>query len=166
MLVYLLSPVMVEFYWLRLRISVEQLVAGNTQVLSGRAANWTYLTDFLIQHPWHSLLGIGYKTLPYSDFIGRPVVADNAYLSALVETGILGLAALFLFHAAVFSIAWQAIRSANSAARFYGAWIGCFWIGEAAQMMSGDLLTYWRVLPVYFWVLAMAVRSSRSPHST
>jgi len=25
-------------------------------------------------------------------------------------------------------------------------------------MFSGDLLTYWRVLPVYFWVLALAVR--------
>jgi hypothetical protein len=25
-------------------------------------------------------------------------------------------------------------------------------------MASGDLLTYWRVLPVYFFVLALAVR--------
>ncbi|MGO9261974.1 MAG: hypothetical protein ACLQU1_37575 [Bryobacteraceae bacterium] len=25
--------------------------------------------------------------------------------------------------------------------------------------LSGDLLTYWRVLPVYFWVLALAVRA-------
>jgi hypothetical protein len=25
-------------------------------------------------------------------------------------------------------------------------------------MFTGDLLTYWRVLPLYFWVLAMAVR--------
>jgi hypothetical protein len=27
-------------------------------------------------------------------------------------------------------------------------------------MLSADLLTFWRVLPVYFWVLAMAVRPS------
>jgi hypothetical protein len=27
------------------------------------------------------------------------------------------------------------------------------------QMLSGDLLTYWRVLPVYFLVLAVAVRA-------
>ena len=27
------------------------------------------------------ILGIGYKTLPYSDFIGQPIVADNMYLS-------------------------------------------------------------------------------------
>jgi hypothetical protein len=25
-------------------------------------------------------------------------------------------------------------------------------------MFSGDLLTYWRVLPVYFFVLALAAR--------
>jgi hypothetical protein len=26
------------------------------------------------------------------------------------------------------------------------------------QMLSADVLTFWRVLPVYFWVLAMAIR--------
>jgi hypothetical protein len=34
----------------------------------------------------------------------------------------------------------------------------CFWTGQAVQMFSGDLLTYWRVLPVYFFVLALAAR--------
>ena len=28
------------------------------------------------------------------------------------------------------------------------------------QMLSGDLITYWRVLPVYFCVLGMAVRET------
>lgn len=33
---------------------------------------------------------------------------------------------------------------------------------NAAQglMLTGDLITYWRVLPVYFWVLATAARES------
>jgi hypothetical protein len=39
----------------------------------------------------------------------------------------------------------------------------CVWIGELLQMMSGDLLTYWRVLPVYFCVLGIAVRYSGTP---
>ncbi|HTS84626.1 MAG TPA: hypothetical protein VMG61_05940, partial [Usitatibacter sp.] len=43
---------------------------------------------------------------------------------------------------------------------FFGTWILCFWCGQMVQMFSGDLLTYWRVLPVYFWVLALAVRES------
>jgi O-antigen ligase len=156
--IYALSPAMVEFYWLRLRISAEQLLSGNESVFSGRLENWRYLGGFLLENPLHAILGVGYKTLPYSDFIGRPVVADNAYLSALVETGILGLAALLLFHAAILRMAWQAARSSDSQAAFHGTWMFCFWCGETVQMLSGDLLTYWRVLPVYFWVLAMAVR--------
>jgi hypothetical protein len=34
----------------------------------------------------------------------------------------------------------------------------CFWAGQIVQMFSADLLTYWRVLPVYMCVLALAVR--------
>jgi hypothetical protein len=33
-------------------------------------------------------------------------------------------------------------------------------MGELVQMLSGDLITYWRVLPIYFWILAIAVRES------
>ena len=36
------------------------------------------------------MFGIGYKTLPYTDYLGSPVVADNMYLSLLVETGVAG----------------------------------------------------------------------------
>ena len=39
-------------------------------------------------------LGIGYKTLPYTEYLGRPIIADNMYLSLLVETGVFGLLAL------------------------------------------------------------------------
>jgi hypothetical protein len=35
----------------------------------------------------------------------------------------------------------------------------CFWAGQSVQMLSADLLTYWRVLPVYFFVLALAARN-------
>ena len=102
----------------------------------------------------HALIGIGYKTLPpYSDFTGGKVIADNMYLSLLVETGVVGLAAL-LCAARRHSARW---RGAPALA-FSATWIFCFWCGEIAQMLSGDLFTYWRVLPLYFWVLAAAVR--------
>jgi hypothetical protein len=45
-------------------------------------------------------------------------------------------------------------------ASFYGKWLFCFWIGEIVQMLTGDILTYWRVLPVYFWVLAQAAKDA------
>ena len=37
----------------------------------------------------------------------------------------------------------------------------CFWAGQCVQMFSADLLTYWRILPVYFFVLALAARKAR-----
>lgn len=127
-------------------------------VLSGRVANWRTIAAFLADHPWHAILGLGYKTLPYSNFAGRTVIADNMYLSLLAETGIVGLAAFGLLNVAILRSAWRAARRQDSTRSFFGAWIFCFWIGQLFQMLSGDLFTYWRVLPLYFWALALAVR--------
>jgi O-antigen ligase len=111
-----------------------------------------------LQNPWHALTGVGYKTLPYSDFIGEPVIADNMYLSMLVETGLIGLAALVVLSAAILRASHRAARRGNARASFLGTWMFCFWIGQLFQMMSQDLLTYWRALPVYFCVLGLAMR--------
>jgi hypothetical protein len=145
-------------FWTRLRGSFEYALAGDSVFLSGRVDSWKVLGNFLMDHPWHLILGVGYKTLPYSDFVGTRVVADNMYLSALVEAGVGGLAALIAMNWAIVRAGYRAARSQDSEKSFYGTWIFCFWIAESVQMMSADLLTFWRVLPVYFWVLAMAVR--------
>jgi hypothetical protein len=63
-----------------------------------------------------------------------------------------GVLSLLALNAAILVVAWRAVRRGS----FYGKWIFCFWIGEMFQMLSADILTYWRVLPVYFWVLAQA----------
>ncbi len=157
---WLLFPEVTWNYWLRLSHS-QFFFSQPESVLSGRLANWQAIAAFLAAHPWHAILGIGYKTLPYSDFIGQTIIADNMYLSLLVETGIVGLAAFFLLNFAILRAAWQASQRNDSRASFFGSWIFCFWIGQLFQMLSGDLLTYWRVLPLYFWVLAMAVRQPR-----
>jgi O-Antigen ligase len=145
-------PAFAEMYWLRLSGTTQFFFSATEGVLSGRVASWRTLVDWLAANPWQAVFGIGYKTLPYSDYLGMPVVADNMYLSLLVETGIFGLGALLWLCAAILRAAYRA------RATFCGAWILCFWAGQMAQMLSGDLLTYWRVLPVYFWVLALAVR--------
>jgi hypothetical protein len=152
------APHALEFYFMRMLGSMELLAAGNEAVLSGRVATWNFIGSYLADHPVQAMIGVGYKTLPYSDFVGRRIVADNAYLSALLETGILGLTGILLLNLAILRIAF---RSGS----FYGQWIGCFWIGQMFQMLSGDLLTYWRVLPVYFWVLALSAREGRAEHS-
>jgi hypothetical protein len=77
-----------------------------------------------------------------------------------VETGILGLLAFLALNAAILRTGLRAARSSRPAGRIFGEWIFCFWVGQAIQMLSGDLITYWRVLPVYFWVLAVAAKES------
>jgi O-antigen ligase len=153
-------PAFSSHYWTRIEASIQYLGSSPDGVLSGRVASWNAITGFLITQPWHALFGIGYKTLPYTSYVGAGLVADNAYLSLLVETGIFGLIAFLLLNAGILRASFRAARSLSSEASFFGTWIFCFWCGELVQMLSGDLITYWRVLPVYFWVLATAVRAS------
>ena len=152
LLTWLVFPTFVEVYWLRLSASAEYFFTATEGVLSGRVASWRTLLGWVEANPWQALTGIGYKTLPYTDYLGAPVVADNMYLSLLVETGIAGFAALIWLNIAILRAALRARES------LYSTWILCFWSGQVVQMASGDLLTYWRVLPVYFFVLALALR--------
>ncbi|MBI3679796.1 MAG: O-antigen ligase family protein [Acidobacteria bacterium] len=147
-----------EAYWLRWWASGVYMFSETGGVLSGRLESWNHLAGFLAVNPWHLLFGVGYKTLPYSSVAGRPVIADNMYLSILVETGLVGLAALLIVNVAILRAGWRAARSDNTRSSFFGAWILCFWGGETVQMVSGDLLTYWRVMPLYLWTLAVALR--------
>jgi O-antigen ligase len=158
---YLAFPSFVEIYWARLVGSALYFFTYTGGILSGRLQSWQTLAEFLAERPWHIFLGVGYKTLPYSDFVGRPVIADNMYLSMLVETGIIGLAALLWFNFAILQTAWRAAHQPDRPASFFGAWIFCFWVGQVFQMLSADLLTYWRVLPAYFLVLAWALPRTR-----
>jgi O-antigen ligase len=159
-LTYYLLPTFTQLYFDRLSASATYLFSSTEGVLSGRLSSWNALADFLRQNPAYALLGTGYKTLPYSNFIGQTVVGDNMYLTILVETGVIGLAALLLLNVTILRAAYRAARNASPYASFFGTWVFCFWMGQMFQMLSGDLLTYWRVLPFYFWALAVAVRAT------
>jgi hypothetical protein len=154
LLLWWIFPSFAQMYWIRLSFSAEYLFTRTEGVLSGRLSSWQTLAGWIAAHPWQALFGIGYKTLPYTNYLGSPVVADNMYLSLLVETGVAGLAALVWLNIAI-------LRAAARRAQhgFLGMWMLCFWAGQTVQLASGDLLTYWRVLPVYFWILALALRS-------
>jgi O-antigen ligase len=151
-------PVIAQFAWLRVAASFEYFSESPNAVLSGRIDAWQTLTNYLIANPWHAFLGVGYKTLPYSDFIGAKAVGDNTYLTLLAETGIAGLLAVIALNIAILTCAYRAARSSDAVRSFTGAWMFCFWAGQTVQMLSADLLTYWRVLPVYFFVLALAAQ--------
>ncbi len=161
-----LFPAFAESYLDRLWYTATNLLASPETWLSGRLEAWQTLLGFLASQPWRGLFGIGFKTLSHSDFIGGPIIADNMYLSSLVETGVIGFTAMALFLVALLAAARRTSRSRNETASFLGAWAFCFWIGQLFQMMSVDVLTYWRVLPLYFAVLALAVRESRREGET
>jgi O-antigen ligase len=156
--VRLALPSFTANYWTRILGSFEYFLSSPNGVLSGRLTSWTVLTRFIVTQPWHAVFGIGYKTLPYTNVVGSEVVGDNTYLSLLVETGVVGLAAFLALNWFILRGGLRAARSLNPRAAFLGEWMFCFWVGEMVQMLSGDLITYWRVLPVYFWVLGAAVR--------
>ena len=153
-----LFPLFARAYWLRITQSFAYFGEAPNAILSGRLQSWSVLFQFLADHPWHAILGIGYKTLPYSDFIGQTTIADNTYLSILIETGILGFLALIVWNIAVIRASYRAANSDDPRRSFCGTWMLCFWAGQTVQMLSADLLTYWRVMPVYMCVLALAVR--------
>jgi O-antigen ligase len=155
-LLSLAFPVFAGHYWQRVSVALEYFFEAPNQVMSGRLESWQMLGSFISSEPWRLVAGIGYKTLPYSDVIGAKVVGDNTYLSLLVETGILGLAAVMALNIAILVTAWRASRSSDAVRSFCGTWMFCFWAGQTVQMLSADLLTYWRVLPVYLFVLALA----------
>ncbi|HLK17986.1 MAG TPA: O-antigen ligase family protein [Bryobacteraceae bacterium] len=149
-------PIFASVYWRRVSAAFEYFWEAPNQVLSGRLDSWHTLWNFIAAEPWHLLLGIGYKTLPYSEFIGSKAIGDNTYLSLLVETGVLGLIAVVALNIAIMITARRASRSSDPVRSFCGTWMFCFWAGQVVQMFSADLLTYWRVLPVYLFVLALA----------
>ena len=160
-LLSLAFPIFAGHYWQRVALALEYFWEAPDQVLSGRIESWHTLWNFIAAEPWHLLLGIGYKTLPYSDFIGGNAIGDNTYLSLLVETGIFGLAAVLALNIAILVTARRASRSPDPVRSFCGTWMFCFWAGQVVQMFSADLLTYWRVLPVYLFVLALAGPGAR-----
>jgi O-antigen ligase len=155
-------PEFAKGYWGRAVPDWGSLVASPDRVLSGRLESWRTIGGFIQEHPWQIVAGIGYKTLPYSRHFGKPVIADNMYLSSLVETGVFGLSSLLAVNAAMLTVCYRAAKKGS----FFGKWMFCFWTGEMFQMFAGDILTFWRLLPVYFWVLAQAARDAGEPEGS
>jgi O-antigen ligase len=73
-------PTLATHYWTRLAISAQFMASAPNTILSGRIDSWAAIVDFVLRHPWQTLFGIGYKTLPYTGYVGAGLIADNTYL--------------------------------------------------------------------------------------
>lgn len=158
---YFSAPQILAAYGRRMS---DTLVYGWTlpgEMLSGRLETWGALLHHLADRPWVLATGIGYKTLPYSSYFGRPLTADNMYLSILAEAGIPGLVLLLALCAAMLASCLRARSSVDPACRSFATWFFCLWLGQMAHMAAADALTYWRILPLSFFALAMTGKNVR-----
>lgn len=158
---HLLEPDILAAYWRRMTDTLIYSWTLPGEMLSGRLETWTSLLELLAGRPWVLATGIGYKTLPYTSYFGDPLTADNMYLSTLAEAGLPGLVLLLALSAAMLASCLRARISADPVSRFFATWFFCFWMGELVQMAAVDALTYWRILPLAFFVLAMAEGHAR-----
>lgn len=160
-LLALLVPHFVEAYLLRLWYTGAWFAEAPDLIFSHRLDSWRRLWEYAGAHPGRLLFGVGYKTLPYAGLDGTPVIADNTYLSVFIETGLLGLTALLWLHVTVLRCTWRwATSSGTALGRLVGLGMCSFWCGLIFQMLSGDTLTYWRVLPWLFAILAAGLREA------
>ncbi len=150
------APEFTSSYALRFAYTAWRSVADPAEALGVRLESWGALLAMLADHPSRLLLGAGYKTLATTNAAGAPLIVDNQWLAALGATGLLGVAALAILLAAILRSSWRAARSADATASLLGLWSFCFWAGQLVQMLFVDLMTYWRVLPLYLAVLALA----------
>jgi len=154
-LVYQISPLVVlNFFDWRMGTLLEFWSDPNLAT-SGRWEAWWRLISFFADHPWYLVFGIGYKTLPHTRLFGRPLIADNGFLSLTFETGIIGLAAFLWLNWRVFNTTLRASRQRDSVRAIGAAFMFAFWCGEMVQMVTGDLFTYWRNMVVFFAALAL-----------
>jgi O-antigen ligase len=159
----LIAPQLLLPYGSRLQYSAVEFFSNPNEVLSKRLDTWNELGVFIIDHPAQVLLGIGYKSLPYTDYFSHPMVADNMYLALLMETGLPGLLALLLFSFAVLKRSRALAMEPDDGVAGLGRFLFCYWLGEMAQMLSGDILTFWRVTPVYLAILGLGLRCQNRP---
>ena len=76
------------------------------------------IRDFLLREPWHAAFGVGYKTLPYSHFVGERVIVDNTWLSLFAETGLFGLGSFLLLNVLILRTVFARRGRASREPRF------------------------------------------------
>jgi O-antigen ligase len=131
----------------RIRV-LYQLAANVDLATSYRVSNWQQVIGLWRDNP---ITGLGYKSL----YLTRHIPPDNNFLSVLVEQGILGLTAFLGLLAALLRATWRLSRVRPLAS--YGTMLLALWCGQIAQMMTADVLTFWRSTTCYLILTTAAL---------
>ncbi|QEG41361.1 O-antigen ligase family protein [Roseimaritima ulvae] len=115
---------------------------------SGRIDSWK---RYLRIAGNHVVLGCGYKNSP-SLIPGR--VPDNSVLSTLLETGVLGVAALTSFAI----VLMLSLAKLGMAGNRYALLLVGVWCGQLLQAFLGDTYTLWLSMPVLYLITGLVLQ--------
>jgi O-antigen ligase len=119
---------------------------------SGRLEAWQIYSRKIRNHLW---LGCGYKTATKLVHNRTP---DNSVLSALLETGILGLLALCSFAILTTLTLWKRGLEGEP----YAQALSAVWMGQVAQALTNDTHTLLLGIPVLYLVTGLVMQLDRS----
>lgn len=130
------------------------LFSGNgsmEQVTSGRWSTWHGVFDLWATHPF---LGIGYKRLTTA----YGLAADNTFLLALAETGMVGSICLGGFWLAVL---WKSVKCLSARSPF-GRPLVILWVSQTVHGVFVDTLTFFGSMTPLLIVLGLYLAHSAS----
>ncbi|MEW5975332.1 MAG: O-antigen ligase family protein [Acidobacteriota bacterium] len=163
---YHFSPnVVLNFFDWRVAAPIREILVDPNFMTSGRLETWSRLFTVFADQPELLLFGVGYKTLAYSHYFGQPMIADNAILSSLFETGLVGLLAFLSLNVSLLVTMNRIRRQASAPVKWYASFLFAFWCGETAQMLTGDIFTYWRNMVVFFALMALVLNLHEQTHT-
>jgi hypothetical protein len=137
--------------------SLSLLFSDPNSASSGRYNIWTQIFSILYKFPHYFLLGVGYKTLPFTRLFGHEIITDNGFLNLLLETGILGLGGFLVFLTSTLKTFWKLSSSPNTMISFWATILFAFWCGQSVQLLATDAYTYWRNMVVYVSLMALVM---------
>ena len=152
----LLPPAVVE------RIEMSRTEEGYDATIEDRFSLWENARESIFNNP---LLGIGYNVITFSNFSSdiskhRRASLHNAYLQAITELGLIGLAILLLIFFLGIRAGWQLYKSAPEG---FEKGLGIGFMACTVALMSANMTgNHWYYLNVvgFYWVfLGLVVRS-------
>ncbi len=145
-------------YFLGYRLgSLSLLFSDPNSASSGRYNVWTQIISILYKFPHYFLMGVGYKTLPFTRLFGQEIITDNGFLNLLLETGILGLGGFLIFLISTLRSFWKLSSSSNPLISFWATILFAFWCGQSVQLLAADAYTYWRNMVVYVSLMGLVM---------
>jgi len=160
LLLWRLSPELWD-YFLSARVGrLAGVFSDPNTATSGRFDTWRDLVEIMLSHPQYLVFGIGYKTLTTTRLFHQEMIADNGYLSLLVETGVFGLGGFVMMSGAILKTFLKLARSGAETPAFWAAVVFAIWCGELVLLLAADAYTYWRNMTIYAALMALTMNLS------